>query len=115
MRKKYFFLKLKETQIRFELYVQDKYFMDEMNYYGKKRLVLHVFREIYEQSRTISNFQVLMTLRHILMVTNLEIKFIGFIGLGRFLEEKLAYERFRYFQSKISVQMNFVILSKCLL
>ena len=56
-----------------------------------------------------------MTVRHILMVTNLEIKFIGFIGLGRFLEEKLACERFRYFQSKISVQMNFVILSKCLL
>ena len=81
----------------------------------KKRLVLHVFREIYEQSRTISNFQVLMTVRHILMVTNLEIKFIGFIGLGRFLEEKLACERFRYFQSKISVQMNLVILSKCLL
>ena len=46
-----------------------------------------------------------MTVRHILMVTNLEIKFIGFIGLGRFLEEKLACERFRYFQSKISVQI----------
>ena len=44
-KKKYIFLKLKETQIRFEVYVQDKYFMDEMNYYGKKRLVLHVFRD----------------------------------------------------------------------